>query len=237
MYSEILKDIEFVANKEGRTINDVELVVVSKTFPVEAITPVLAQGARIFGENKVQEAMLKWPSLKDKYDGVQLHLIGPLQSNKTAEAVALFDVIHTVDRAKIADHIAKEQLKLDKRLDLFIQVNIGSEAQKSGIELDELDSFYNYCVNDKKLNIIGLMCIPPAGKDSGPYFALLKKRAEKLGLKHLSMGMSSDFKVAIRMGATHIRVGSAIFGSRDNHKSNHEPVTNQIKSESQISEN
>ncbi|PCI84581.1 MAG: YggS family pyridoxal phosphate-dependent enzyme [Hyphomicrobiales bacterium] len=215
MYQNIIDEIEFTVKKEGRNGIDVNLIVVSKTFGVDAIKPVLEQGARMFGENRVQEAATKWPELLAIYNEVKLHLIGPLQSNKTAEAVALFDVIHTVDRKKIADYIAAEQVKQDKQLELFIQVNIGDESQKAGIALSELADFYGYCVDEKKLNIIGLMCIPPVAHDSGPYFALLHKHAKALGLKGLSMGMSADFKTAIRLGATHIRVGSAIFGSRD----------------------
>uniref|UniRef100_A0A2A4YSF2 Pyridoxal phosphate homeostasis protein n=1 Tax=OCS116 cluster bacterium TaxID=2030921 RepID=A0A2A4YSF2_9PROT len=214
MYQDIVDDIQFTVEKEGRNAADVNLVVVSKTFAADDIQPVLEQGARIFGENRVQEAQGKWPELKASYDDVELHLIGPLQSNKTAEAVALFDAIHTVDRKKIADYIAAEQVKQNKQLKLFIQVNIGDEPQKAGIALAELADFYDYCVNEKKLNIIGLMCIPPVAHDSGPYFALLHKHAKALGVEGLSMGMSADFKTAIRLGATYIRVGSAIFGAR-----------------------
>lgn len=215
MYQDILDEIEFSIKKEEREAADVNLVVVSKTFAANEIIPVLNQGARMFGENRVQEAQAKWPELKASYDDVELHLIGPLQSNKAAEAVALFDVMHTIDRKKIADYIAAEQLKQNKQLKLFIQVNIGDEPQKAGIGLNELAEFYDYCVNEKQLDIIGLMCIPPAAHDSGPYFALLQKNAKQLGLEHLSMGMSADFKTAIRLGATYIRVGSAIFGTRD----------------------
>lgn len=214
MYQDIINEIEFTIKKEDRAAADVNLVVVSKTFAAEDIKPILEQGARVFGENRVQEAVAKWPELKTLYNEVKLHLIGPLQSNKTAEAVALFDVIHTVDRKKIADYIATEQVKQNKQLELFIQVNIGDEPQKAGIALNELANFYQYCVNEKKLNIVGLMCIPPAAHDSGPYFALLHKHAKALGVQGLSMGMSADYKTAIRLGATHIRVGSAIFGTR-----------------------
>ncbi|MGL1922428.1 MAG: YggS family pyridoxal phosphate-dependent enzyme [Hyphomicrobiales bacterium] len=214
MYQDVLNEVAFAIDKEERTAQDVNLLVVSKTFAADDIKPILEQGARAFGENRVQEAQAKWPDLKTEYENVELHLIGPLQSNKTAEAVALFDVIHTVDRKKIADHIAAEQIKQGKALKLFIQVNIGNEPQKSGINLDELADFYQYCKTEKGLNVIGLMCIPPAEHDSGPYFALLYKHAKQLGLPELSMGMSADFKTAIRLGATYIRVGSAIFGSR-----------------------
>ncbi len=215
MYQDIKLEIADTAKKTERALGDIELLVVSKTFSAEAIEPTLVQGARIFGENKVQEAMRKWPALKQKYSDVKLHFIGPLQSNKTADAVELFDVIHSVDRKKIADYIAIEQVKQHKNLQIFIQVNIGDEAQKAGITLDALEDFYHYCRDEKKLNVIGLMCIPPAEHDSAPYFALLQKNAKRLGLKNLSMGMSADFKSAIALGATHIRVGSAIFGKRD----------------------
>lgn len=214
MYKDILEEIAQSIQKEGREPNDVNLVVVSKTFAAADIEPILEQGARVFGENRVQEAQNKWPELKKQYDDVELHLIGPLQSNKTAEAVALFDVIHTVDRKKIANYIAAEQLKQNKQLKLFIQVNVGNEPQKAGIGLDELANFYKYCTDEKGLNVIGLMCIPPQQHDSGPYFAMLHKHAKLLGVDGLSMGMSADFKTAIRLGASHIRVGSAIFGSR-----------------------
>ncbi len=218
MYQDVLDEIDLSTQKEMRKTGSVELIVVSKTFAVEDIAPILDQGARVFGESKLQEAVLKWGELKPLYDDVKLHLIGPLQSNKTAQAVALFDVIHSVDRKKIADHIALEQNKQNKQLELFIQVNIGDEPQKAGISLAELEGFYQYCVNEKSLNIIGLMCIPPAQQDSAAYFALLHKHAKKLGIKGLSMGMSADFKTAIRLGATHIRVGSAIFGDRNSPK-------------------
>lgn len=214
MYQEIVADIAFAVEKEKRKESDVNLLVVSKTFSAADIVPILDQGARIFGENRVQEAQNKWPELKQKYENVELHLIGPLQSNKTAEAVALFDVIHTVDRKKIADYIAAEQIKQNRQLQLFIQVNIGNEPQKAGVSLDGLADFYAYCTDEKQLNIIGLMCIPPAQNDSGPYFSLLYKNAKKLGIEGLSMGMSADFKTAIRLGATYVRVGSAIFGKR-----------------------
>ena len=214
MYLNILDEVERAEIKESRQPGDVNLMVVSKTFAAKDIEPVLQQGARIFGENRVQEAQTKWPDLKAIYADVELHLIGPLQSNKTAEAVALFDAIHTIDRKKIADNLAKEQQKQGRELDLFIQVNIGDEAQKAGISLAELDEFCHYCRHQKGLNIVGLMCIPPAQHDAAPYFALLQKRAKSFGLKGLSMGMSADFKTAIRLGATHIRVGSAIFGQR-----------------------
>ncbi|CAG0910722.1 unnamed protein product, partial [Cyprideis torosa] len=163
----------------------------------------------------VQEAQTKWPELKKEYEDIELHLIGPLQSNKTAEAVALFDVIHTVDRDKIAKTIADEMEKQGRKLRLFVQVNTGSEPQKAGIEPDETVSFVKRCQEDYSLEIEGLMCIPPINENPGPHFALLRKLAGQLGLSCLSMGMSSDFETAIELGATHVRIGSAIFGVRD----------------------
>ncbi len=198
-----------------RDKNDYCLIAVSKTWTADEIRPALIAGQRVFGENRVQEAHGKWPELKSEFDDVELHLIGPLQSNKAADAVALFDVIHTIDREKIAAAIAKEQKTQNKQLDLFIQVNTGLEAQKAGIEPDQLADFYAICVEKYDLSIKGLMCIPPVKENPGPHFALLRSLAEKLGLKSLSMGMSSDYEAALEMGATHVRVGSAIFGSRD----------------------
>ena len=200
-----------VSRREAGTIT---LVVVSKTFDVEEIRPVLEAGHRIFGENRVQEAQAKWPRLKSAFKDVELHLIGPLQSNKAGDAVALFDVIHTVDREKIAAALASEMKKQDRYPALFIQVNTGSEPQKAGIEPTESEAFCQLCREKYGLEISGLMCIPPVGENPGPHFALLRKLAEKTGLTSLSMGMSSDYDIAIEMGATHVRVGSAIFGSR-----------------------
>ena len=191
------------------------LITVSKTFGVEDIRPVLEAGQRVFGENRIQEAGEKWPLLKSEYSDVELHLIGPLQSNKTAEAVALFDVIHTVDREKIALSLAKEMKKQNKALRLFVQVNTGNEPQKAGISPSETEEFVKRCQEVHGLNIEGLMCIPPFNENPGPHFALLRVKAEALGLKHLSMGMSGDYETAIELGATHVRVGSAIFGQRD----------------------
>jgi len=211
-YQNILSEIDEHAKlheKEAPT-----LVAVSKTYGGEAIRPVIQSGCRIFGENRVQEAQGKWPSLRADFPDLELHLIGPLQSNKTADAVALFDVIQTVDREKIAKTIKAEMEKQQKQLKLFVQVNTGSEAQKAGIDPKQAAEFIKWCTDDLSLQIEGLMCIPPFDENPGPYFALLKKIAEKNSLSQLSMGMSSDYLTAVEFGATHVRVGSAIFGAR-----------------------
>ncbi|MDD9908288.1 MAG: YggS family pyridoxal phosphate-dependent enzyme [Ahrensia sp.] len=193
---------------------DVTLIAVSKTFGAEDIAPVLDAGHRIFGENRVQEAQGKWPQLQQRYNGVELHLIGPLQSNKAAAAVALFDVIQTVDREKIAKALASEMRKQNKHPSLFVQVNTGEEPQKAGIPPQNTSAFVERCRDAHGLTIDGLMCIPPFDENPGPHFALLRKLARECALEKLSMGMSSDFETAIAFGATHVRVGSAIFGSR-----------------------
>jgi pyridoxal phosphate enzyme (YggS family) len=192
----------------------VKFVAVSKTFPAEAIEPLLAAGQRVFGENRVQEALAKWPALREDFADLELHLIGPLQSNKAKEAVALFDVIETVDREKIAAELAKEMAKQGRSLKLFVQVNTGSEPQKAGIEPREAVAFVKRCRDVHQLSIEGLMCIPPAEENPGPHFALLEKLAREAGVEKLSMGMSGDYETAIAFGATSVRVGSAIFGSR-----------------------
>ena len=192
----------------------VELVAVSKTFDSSAIRRFLDAGQRMFGENRVQEAKDKWTKLRASYDGIELHLIGPLQTNKAREAVALFDVIQTVDRDKLAGVLAEEMARAGRRLPVFIQVNIGGEAQKSGIAPAEAVAFVGRCRAAHGLEVIGLMCIPPDGDPPGPYFAHLASLARDSGVEKLSMGMSSDFEVAIAMGATHVRVGSALFGTR-----------------------
>ena len=192
----------------------VELVAVSKTFDAEAIVPLLEAGQRVFGENRVQESQGKWPGLKARYPDVELHLIGPLQTNKVKDAVALFDVIETVDRDKLAVALKKEMTVQGRRLPCFVQVNIGAEDQKSGIPVDEALGFVARCTAEHGLDIVGLMGIPPAEAAPGPYFALLKQLADQAGLEKVSMGMSGDFETAIEMGATAVRVGSALFGSR-----------------------
>jgi len=192
----------------------VTLIAVSKTFAAEAITPVIEAGQRVFGENRVQEAKAKWPELMAAYPGLALHLIGPLQSNKAREAVALFDAIHSVDRPSICQALAKEIAAQKKHPDLFVQVNTGEEPQKAGVAPSQADAFIASCRDDYGLTISGLMCIPPVNEAPAPHFALTAKIADRNGLKNLSMGMSADFAVAIQFGATHVRVGSAIFGAR-----------------------
>ena len=217
--AENLKNVQLKCAKaaeiSGRKSDEVSLVVVSKTYDGDQIRPALEAGHRIFGENRVQESQGKWPDLKADHEDVELHLIGPLQSNKAAEAVALFDVIHTIDRDKIAKAISKELAKQERTVQLFIQVNTGSEPQKAGVEPDLVQAFHEDCTQKYGLKIEGLMCIPPVDENPGPHFALLRKLAEEIGVSQLSMGMSSDFEMAIELGATHVRVGSAIFGSRD----------------------
>jgi pyridoxal phosphate enzyme (YggS family) len=198
----------------GRMAGSVTLVAVSKTFDAGAIAPVIEAGQRVFGENRVQEAQGKWPGLKATCPGVELHLIGPLQSNKAKEAVALFDVIETVDREKIAAELAKEIVKQGKAPRLYVQVNTGSEPQKAGVDPREAVGFVNRCRDIHGLAIEGLMCIPPLEENPGPHFALLDKLARESRLDKLSMGMSSDYELAIAFGATAVRVGSAIFGAR-----------------------
>lgn len=198
----------------GRDPAGVTLVAVSKTFPVEAIAPVVEAGQRVFGENRVQEARAKWPGLMERFSGIELHLIGPLQSNKAREAVALFDAIHSVDRASLAEALAKEIERQGRAPRLFVQVNTGAEPQKAGVLPQDADAFLAQCRDGYGLTIAGLMCIPPVEEAPAPHFALTAKIAARNGLKLLSMGMSADFESAIRLGATHVRVGSAIFGSR-----------------------
>ena len=198
----------------ARESGAVRLVAVSKTKSADEIRPVIDAGQRVFGENRVQEAQSKWPGLKAETAGIELHLIGPLQSNKTADAVALFDVIQTVDREKIAREIAREIDKQDRHPGLYVQVNTGSEPQKAGIEPDAADAFIAMCRDELDLKITGLMCIPPVDENPGPHFALLAKIARENGIDTLSMGMSDDFETAIAFGATEVRVGSAIFGAR-----------------------
>ena len=198
----------------GRDPASVTLVAVSKTFGAEAIAPVIAGGQRVFGENRVQEAKAKWPALIEQHPDIALHLIGPLQSNKAKEAVALFTAIHSVDRASLCEALAKEIDKQGKAPTLFVQVNTGAEPQKAGVLPEDADAFLKSCRDSYGLTISGLMCIPPAEEAPGPHFALLATIARRNGLKLLSMGMSADFASAIAMGATHVRVGSAIFGGR-----------------------
>lgn len=211
---EVRLGIENACREAGRDPAAVTLVAISKTFGDEAIRPVLDAGQRIFGENRVQEAKAKWPGLRDEFSGIELHLVGPLQSNKAKEAVALFDVIHTIDRPKIAQTLAEEIAKQGRRPRLFIEINTGAEPQKAGVLPEAADAFINACREQYGLVIEGLMCIPPADEAPAPHFALTAKIAKRNGLAGLSMGMSADFASAVAFGATHVRVGSAIFGAR-----------------------
>jgi PLP dependent protein len=199
---------------KSRIPASVKLVAVSKTFGADAIRPILDAGQRVFGENRVQEALAKWPQLKAEYAEVELHLIGPLQSNKAAEAVALFDVIQTIDRMKIAEALAQEGKRQGRTLAYFVQVNTGLEPQKAGMAPDGVDAFVRVCRDTLQLNVVGLMCIPPVDQDPRPHFKMLRELAGRNGLPQLSMGMSSDFEIAVAEGATVVRVGSAIFGHR-----------------------
>jgi hypothetical protein len=193
----------------------VTLIAVSKTFDAEAIEPVIAAGQKVFGENRVQEARAKWPALKAAHPDIELHLIGSLQSNKAKEAVALFDAIHTVDRASLCLALAKEIIRQNRRPLLFAEINTGAEPQKAGVLPEEADAFLRACREDYGLEISGLMCIPPIEEAPAPHFALTAKIAQRNRLKLLSMGMSADYAMAVQFGATHVRVGSAIFGPRN----------------------
>jgi PLP dependent protein len=211
---QVQESIRRAASDYGRDLSSITLVAVSKTFPAEEIEPVLAAGQRVFGENYVQEAKAKWPALRERFADVELHMIGPLQSNKAREAVELFDVIHTLDRPSLAEALAKEIARQGKKPRLLVQVNTGDEPQKGGVIPTEADAFLEACRGKYGLEIEGLMCIPPAEDPPSPHFALLNTIARRHGLAMLSMGMSADFDAAIQLGATHVRVGSAIFGSR-----------------------
>ncbi len=213
-YNDVMARIEAAARKSGRNAADITLVAVSKTFAAEDIEPVLKLGHRVFGENRVQEAHGKWPALKQTHADTRLHLIGPLQTNKAREAVALFDTIETLDREKLARILAKEVQAAGSSPELFVQVNTGNEPQKAGILPDEADAFLKLCSVTYDLSVTGMMCIPPFDEDPVPHFAMLADITKRNGLAKLSMGMSGDFETAIECGATHVRVGSAIFGSR-----------------------
>jgi PLP dependent protein len=206
--------IERARQRFGPPPDGVTLVAVSKTFDTAEVCPFLDTGHRVFGENRVQEAKGKWPGLRASYDGIELHLIGPLQTNKAREAVELFDVIDTVDRDRLAEVLRTEMDRAGRQLPVFVQVNIGDEEQKSGIAPSEAVAFAVRCQSEHGLTVRGLMCIPPDGVPPGPYFAHLAMLARDAGLTGLSMGMSGDFETAITMGATHVRVGSALFGQR-----------------------
>jgi PLP dependent protein len=210
----VREEIAQACRECGRDPATVTLVAVSKTFAAAAIAPVIAAGQRVFGENRVQEAKAKWPPLKEAHPDLELHLIGPLQSNKARDAVALFDAIHSVDRPSVAAALAKEVERQGRRPLLFVEVNTGGEPQKAGVPPQDADAFLRACRETYGLKVGGLMCIPPLDEAPAPHFALAAKIAARNGLKYLSMGMSADFPTAIAFGATHVRVGTAIFGAR-----------------------
>ena len=212
--AEVKARMDAAAKAAGRAPQDVSLVAVSKTHPAERVRVVLAAGQRVFGENRVQEGLTKFPALKDEYPDLRLHLIGPLQTNKVKEAIALFDAIESVDRPKLAAALAEQMAKSGRRPDCYIQVNTGAEPQKAGILPADADAFIRACRESHGLPIKGLMCIPPVEEAASIHFALLREIARRNGLAELSMGMSGDFEEAIRFGATLVRVGSAIFGAR-----------------------
>ncbi|HEX6002148.1 MAG TPA: YggS family pyridoxal phosphate-dependent enzyme [Hyphomicrobiaceae bacterium] len=213
-YADVSGRMAAAARAAGRDPAAVQLVAVSKTFQADAIVPILDAGHRVFGENRVQEARGKWPALRERYSDIELHLIGALQSNKAGEAVETFDAIHSIDRPRIAVAVAHEMARQGKRLQLFIQVNTGEEPQKAGVAPQETRQLLDLCQRQLGLAIAGLMCIPPHDEEPGVHFAFLAKLAGELGLASLSMGMSADFEKAITFGATHVRVGSEIFGTR-----------------------
>jgi pyridoxal phosphate enzyme (YggS family) len=202
---------KILASKPDKPVN---IIAVSKTFTFDYIKPLVEHGHMHYGENKVQEAIAKWSEFKKANNDLKLHMIGKLQSNKAKDAVKLFDYIHSLDNQKLADELAKYQMNLNKKVNYFIQVNIGNEIQKSGIPINELDAFYNYCINEVNLNIIGLMVIPPFTENADKYFKSLNELNKSLALENLSMGMSADYINAIKYGSNFIRVGSSIFGSR-----------------------
>jgi len=216
-----LENLKLIKNKINEIIDKTQLktnpqiIVVTKTFPIENITPLLESGHVHYGENKIQEAEKKWTEIKKNYKNLCLHMLGKLQSNKAKKAVDLFDYIHSLDNEKLALKISQYQKELSKNVKLFIQVNLADEKQKSGVPLSNLKNFYNYCVNDLSLNIIGLMCLPPINSNSDKYFKLLKKSSDDMNLKELSMGMSSDYENALTNGSTFLRIGTLIMGERN----------------------
>ena len=209
----VLKNFTII-KQEISDKKNVKLVAVTKTFPINHILPVINEGHVDFGENKVQEALEKWTSIKQDFPKIKLHLIGKLQTNKVKFVLPLFDYIHSLDSLKLAGKISEQQTIKNFKPKLFIQVNIGNEPQKSGVEIDSVENFYKKCVEDFKLNIVGLMCIPPFDKDSKPYFTKMRELSNNLNLRDISMGMSNDYMEAISQGSTFIRVGSKIFGAR-----------------------
>ena len=216
-----LKKLEFTQNKINEIINKKQLktkpkiIVVTKTFPIENITPLLESGHLHYGENKIQEAESKWNEIRKNYKNLCLHMVGKLQSNKAKKAVDLFDYIHSLDNEKLASKISQYQKELNKSVKIFIQVNLADEKQKSGLSLNNLKSFYDFCLNDLSLNVIGLMCLPPFDANSDKYFKMLRRSSDDLNLKELSMGMSSDFDSAVINGSTFLRLGTLIMGKRN----------------------
>ncbi len=203
-----------INSKKDNSVPNPKIIAVSKTFSLEKIIPLIDYGHHDYGENKVQEAIEKWTVIKNKNQSLNLHMVGKLQTNKVKQALKIFDYIHSLDSEKLAKKISKEQKDLKKNIKLFIQVNIGNEIQKNGIDINDLKNFYKFCTNDLGLNIIGLMCLPPEGLDPSIYFDKMKKASDNLSLKELSMGMSSDYMTAIKFKASYLRIGSKIFGKR-----------------------
>ena len=210
-----LVSIQNTLKIENLELNRIKIIAVSKTFPINEILPLINHGQIHFGENKVQEAIEKWQEIKQDFKHLQLHMIGKLQSNKVKFVVPLFDYIHSLDSLKLAKKIAEEQNKIKKRLKIFIQINIGNEEQKSGIDEGDLEEFYKKCVNELELNIVGLMCLPPKNNNTKEYFIKMKNLAQKINVKELSMGMSNDYLDAAKHGATYLRIGSKVFGNRN----------------------
>ena len=210
-----LVSIQNTLKIENLELNRIKIIAVSKTFPIDEILPLINHGQIHFGENKVQEAIEKWQEIKQDFKHLQLHMIGKLQSNKVKFVVPLFDYIHSLDSLKLAKKIAEEQNKVKKRLKIFIQINIGNEEQKSGIDEGDLEEFYKKCVNELELNIVGLMCLPPKDNNTKEYFIKMKNLAQKINVKELSMGMSNDYLDAAKHGATYLRIGSKVFGNRN----------------------
>ena len=212
---EIQKEIQLKVSESNSTIKMPEIIAVSKTFSISEILPVINYGQIHFGENKVQEAIDKWSSIKNDFNHIKLHMLGKLQTNKVKYLIPLFDYLHSLDNMKLAEKISLEQKKKNKKLKIFIQVNIGSEQQKNGIEIDQVENFYKKCTNDLELNIIGLMCLPPNNEKSSLYFSKMNILSKKLNLNELSMGMSSDYIDALENNSSFLRIGSKIFGTRD----------------------
>ena len=216
MNHKTINNLNVIQNEVDSVNQNIKIIAVTKTFPIDIINPLLEYGHIHFGENKVQEALEKWSTIKSKHKNIKLHMIGKLQTNKVKFVLPLFDYIHSLDNQKLAEKISLEQNKKQFKPKIFIQVNVGNEMQKSGIDKKDLKTFYKLCIKDYNLDIIGLMCIPPEGDDSNNYFKEMSELNKELDLKELSMGMSNDYDKAVYNGATYIRVGSKIFGKRSN---------------------